>query len=120
MPTTKKINYRKLLSVRSFELFRLRRCSPGSNSLKCTFDFLISAALLIGFGWLIVMLIIAIRITSSGRAIFAQERVGLEGKDVHLLQASDNVLQHAVSPNAPDRSVRHHVSRQVASPTKAR
>ena len=80
MPTTKKINYRKLLSVRSFKLFRLRRFSPGSNSLKRTFDFLISAALLIGFGWLIVMLIIAIRITSSGRAIFAQERVGLEGR----------------------------------------
>jgi lipopolysaccharide/colanic/teichoic acid biosynthesis glycosyltransferase len=81
MPTTKnRANYRQLLSVRFSKLFGLRKSSYSNSSLKRTFDLLASAALLIGFGWLIVLLIIAIRMTSSGRAIFAQERLGLEGR----------------------------------------
>jgi O-antigen biosynthesis protein WbqP len=70
------MNHRQLFS----KLFWLLKCSHGSNRLKRIFDFLMSAALLIGFGWLIVILIIAIRMTSPGSAIFAQERVGLEKK----------------------------------------
>jgi lipopolysaccharide/colanic/teichoic acid biosynthesis glycosyltransferase len=44
--------------------------------MKRGFDIVLSAFALIGFGWLIMLLVAMVRLSSPGPGLFAQERVG--------------------------------------------
>jgi putative colanic acid biosynthesis UDP-glucose lipid carrier transferase len=69
--------------------------------LKRTFDILFSATALLLLAPLLLLIAIAVRLTSKGPAIFKQDRYGLDGKQIgvykfrsmKVLENSDNVVQ---------------------------
>jgi putative colanic acid biosysnthesis UDP-glucose lipid carrier transferase len=71
------------------------------NYLKRTFDILFSACALLALSPLLLLIAIAVRLTSKGPAIFKQDRYGLDGKQIgvykfrsmKVLENSDNVVQ---------------------------
>jgi len=71
------------------------------NYLKRTFDILFSASALLLLSPLLLLIALAVRVTSKGPAIFIQDRYGLDGKQIgvykfrsmKVLENSDNVVQ---------------------------
>ncbi|MVT10620.1 undecaprenyl-phosphate glucose phosphotransferase [Chitinophaga tropicalis] len=55
---------------------------PGIQRLKRAFDICFSLAVLVGFGWLFLLISILIRLTSKGPVFYKQERRGLRDKNI--------------------------------------
>jgi lipopolysaccharide/colanic/teichoic acid biosynthesis glycosyltransferase len=58
-----------------------RQHEATCSLMKRAFDIVLSAFALIGFGWLIVLLVVAVRLSSPGPGLFVQERVGRARKN---------------------------------------
>ncbi len=60
--------------------------STGQAAIKRAFDLVFSAVLIVILLPVFIVTMILIRLTSSGPAIFVQERVGLNKKPIHVLK----------------------------------
>jgi exopolysaccharide biosynthesis polyprenyl glycosylphosphotransferase len=69
-----------LLGVRGFGL------SPSSQLLKRTFDVLVASLILILLSPLLLVITLAIKLTSSGPALFRQTRIGRHGREFKMLK----------------------------------
>jgi exopolysaccharide biosynthesis polyprenyl glycosylphosphotransferase len=69
-----------LLGVRGFGL------SPSSRVLKRTFDVLVASLILIVLAPLLLLIALAIRLTSPGPVLFRQTRVGRNGREFRMLK----------------------------------
>jgi exopolysaccharide biosynthesis polyprenyl glycosylphosphotransferase len=69
-----------LLGVRGFGL------SPSSRALKRSFDVLVASLLLLLLAPLLLLIALAIKLTSSGPVLFRQTRVGRDGRDFQMLK----------------------------------
>jgi exopolysaccharide biosynthesis polyprenyl glycosylphosphotransferase len=69
-----------LLGVRGFGL------SPSSRALKRSFDVLVASLMLIVLAPLLVLIVLAIKLTSSGPVLFRQTRVGRHGRAFEMLK----------------------------------
>jgi exopolysaccharide biosynthesis polyprenyl glycosylphosphotransferase len=71
---------RLVLGVRSFGL------APSSRVLKRTFDLVVTTALLIVLAPLLLLIALAVKLTSPGPIVFRQTRVGRHGREFQLLK----------------------------------
>jgi exopolysaccharide biosynthesis polyprenyl glycosylphosphotransferase len=69
-----------LLGVRGFGL------SPSSRLLKRTFDVVVGSAILVVLAPLLLLIALAIRLTSAGPVLFRQTRVGRNGREFQMLK----------------------------------
>jgi exopolysaccharide biosynthesis polyprenyl glycosylphosphotransferase len=69
-----------LLGVRGFGL------SPSSRVLKRTFDVVVGSVVLLVLSPLLLLIALAIRLTSSGPVLFRQTRVGRNGGEFQMLK----------------------------------
>jgi exopolysaccharide biosynthesis polyprenyl glycosylphosphotransferase len=69
-----------LLGVRGYGL------SPSSRFLKRSFDIAVATAMLVVFAPLLLVIALAIRLTSRGPILFAQTRVGRHGHEFEMLK----------------------------------
>jgi exopolysaccharide biosynthesis polyprenyl glycosylphosphotransferase len=69
-----------LLGVRGFGL------SPSSRLLKRAFDVLVASLILTVLAPLLLVIALAIRLTSPGPVLFRQTRVGLNGREFQMLK----------------------------------
>ena len=69
-----------LLGVRGFGL------SPSSRVLKRSFDVLVASLMLVLLAPLLVLIGLAIKLTSPGPVLFRQTRVGRHGRDFRMLK----------------------------------
>jgi exopolysaccharide biosynthesis polyprenyl glycosylphosphotransferase len=71
---------RLLLGVRGFGL------APSSRVLKRGFDLVVTSALLIVLAPLLLVLALAVKLTSPGPVLFRQTRIGRNGREFQLLK----------------------------------
>jgi len=76
----KTINYKGVLIFGPQDLI----VDGVSKRLKRTLDVVLAAVGLIVSSWLMVLVWVIVKLNSSGPAIFAQERLGLDGKKVRI------------------------------------
>jgi exopolysaccharide biosynthesis polyprenyl glycosylphosphotransferase len=69
-----------LLGVRGFGL------SPSSRLLKRCFDVIVAVVALIVLSPLLLLIALAVKLTSRGRVLFRQTRVGRHGRDFEVLK----------------------------------
>jgi exopolysaccharide biosynthesis polyprenyl glycosylphosphotransferase len=69
-----------LLGVRGYGL------SPSSRFLKRSFDVVVATAMLVAFAPLLLLIALAIKLTSRGPVLFAQTRVGRHGREFKMLK----------------------------------
>ncbi len=72
----------KMTSIFGAPLIEIsREIMPAwEQSLKRIFDILISLIALIAFGWIYVIIAIAVKVSSKGPIFYSHERIGLHGK----------------------------------------
>ncbi len=78
----------KIIEVDGIPFMRIKSLplNAWSRIIKRTFDIVVSILMLIAFSPLILVLSVAIKLTSKGPLFYKQERVGLDGKKFMMLK----------------------------------